>query len=183
MAEAQPILTLDDVLNNYRFYDDGVRLHLGCGSLLYKDFINCDLYYEHPDICKVDATDLSRFEDNSISVIEAQQVLEHFTIVDSQKALEEWFRVLKPGGYLIVSTPDLVEILRYYGDMAKLNPFCWRPALNLIYGSQDRPGMVHQSGYTLDYLIVLLERIGFQVVFSHKYMRGGPAILCIGAKA
>lgn len=47
--------------------------------------------------------DRLRFEDNSVDVIFALEVFEHFS--NPQYALEELRRVLKPGGTLLISTP------------------------------------------------------------------------------
>jgi ubiquinone/menaquinone biosynthesis C-methylase UbiE len=42
--------------------------------------------------------------DESVDVVTAQHVIEH--IADYQQAVAEWFRVLRPGGRLILVTPN-----------------------------------------------------------------------------
>ena len=45
------------------------------------------------------------FEDNSFDTVFATEILEHLSDKDLRKATEELYRVLKPKGYLIVTTP------------------------------------------------------------------------------
>jgi SAM-dependent methyltransferase len=51
-----------------------------------------------------EATDLSTISDNSYDFLLACHVLEH--IANPLKAMEEWKRVLSPGGVLLVIVPD-----------------------------------------------------------------------------
>lgn len=50
-----------------------------------------------------EATDLSVFADNSLDFVFSSHNLEH--IVDTQAALKEWWRVIKPGGHLVLYLP------------------------------------------------------------------------------
>ena len=115
------------------------RLHLGCGSVYLKGYTNIDMqgesvrlrpdfkkhnettrdkYYKWPfranldtdcyDI-RMDCTDLSLYDDNSIDEILAVNLLEHIKKDKMLQACENhWHRVLKPGGLLILDTPDIV---------------------------------------------------------------------------
>jgi len=90
-------------------YTRGRVLDLGCGPWkCYPHFISVDNYSEwqglkwRPDICG-DATDLGIFATNSIDAVFSSHLLEH--IDDYVKALHEWWRVIKIGGYLILYLP------------------------------------------------------------------------------
>jgi ubiquinone/menaquinone biosynthesis C-methylase UbiE len=52
-------------------------------------------------------------------MIYASHVLEHLTMNDSRKALKEWLRVLKPGGYLDVAVPDINQVYLLWKKGAK----------------------------------------------------------------
>lgn len=66
--------------------------------------INAD---KNPDfVC--DLTDMNVIEDNSLNCVVVLEVLEH--VKNPQKALSEIFRVLKPGGEIILSTPFIFHI-------------------------------------------------------------------------
>lgn len=60
-----------------------------------------------PDIV-CDLTDMAVFQDNSVDLFVVLEVLEH--VQNPQKAVNEIFRVLKPGGKVIVSTPFIFQI-------------------------------------------------------------------------
>lgn len=61
------------------------------------------------------------FDDNRFDYVVSDQVLEHIE-GDPFKAIEESFRVLKPGGLAIHTTCLLVGIHRYPGDFWRFTP-------------------------------------------------------------
>lgn len=66
-----------------------------------------------------DATRLP-FEDASFDAVTMFDLLEH--VPDDQSAIDEAFRVLKPGGFLLLSTPNENWKFPYYGFMRRLCP-------------------------------------------------------------
>ena len=62
--------------------------------------------------------DLSResldFPDNTFDAVNSYHLMEHFTPQEAERLMAEMFRVLKPGGILRVSVPDLESICREY---------------------------------------------------------------------
>lgn len=91
-------------------YTRGTGIDVGCGDKkLYDHFIGVDnLNHEQfgwnikPDIIS-EATDLKLFASGSLDFVFSSHVLEH--IEDAPKALKEWFRVLRCGGYLVLYLP------------------------------------------------------------------------------
>lgn len=84
-------------------YPPNSRVNLGCGKDIREGWINCDKY-PGPGVDMVfDLEDGLPFEDNTIWRIEAAHVLEH--IVDWADVVNECFRVLIPGGFLIIRVP------------------------------------------------------------------------------
>ena len=53
---------------------------------------------------------LQRYEDNSVSVVSAFQVIEHISKADLLELLKETYRVLKPNGRIILETPNICNI-------------------------------------------------------------------------
>jgi SAM-dependent methyltransferase len=83
------------------------RLHWGCGEYTPAGWINSDIR-EGPGIdisCSI--FDGLPLEDDSIDYISGQHVLPEIKIYDQVRALEELRRVLRPGGVLRLSLPDL----------------------------------------------------------------------------
>src|SRR4051812_46834575 len=91
----------------------GLALHLGAGKSRIPGLVNCDLYEPTADR-KVDAIDLGEFADGSVELIEHHHMLEHLSLADAQKALREWSRVLRPGGFLVVTCPDILRVCLLY---------------------------------------------------------------------
>ena len=95
---------------------DRIRLNLGADRTQIAGFLSVDFNESvTPDVL-ADVEHLP-FEDNSVDEIYASHVLEHLPF--ESKALQEWLRVLKPGGMLTVAVPDIVQIYYLYKHGAK----------------------------------------------------------------
>ncbi|MDC0490310.1 methyltransferase domain-containing protein [Paracoccaceae bacterium] len=99
-----------------------VNLHLGCGGDNIKGWVNLDLYDfdeadtsrsgSHYDI-KMDIRQLD-LPDNSADKILLVHVMEHFVRWEALKMIRHWYDKLKPGGVLIIETPDLDKCIEWY---------------------------------------------------------------------
>ncbi len=91
-----------------------VLIHLGCGGVAAKGFINVD-GKALPHIHHVaDLSTLPMFETGSADLVYACHVLEHFPQEEQRTVLWEWARVLKPGGVLRIAVPDFDKLLTIY---------------------------------------------------------------------
>lgn len=109
------------------------------------------------------------FGDNVVDKILAVSVLEHFTEVDAGLILQEWHRILLPGGYVIISVPDLIKTAKL---VKKKDTTKW--AISLIYGSQKNIYSYHKWGYTQTTLMDLCLESGFTPqsipnIIKHEY--------------
>ena len=86
-----------------------MRLNLGCGRRPKKGWTNVDVQNFGQEIVS-DLLDLP-LDDEVADEAMAIHVIEHFDVWDSEVALNEWFRVLKPGGQLLVEFPDLRKVI------------------------------------------------------------------------
>jgi SAM-dependent methyltransferase len=105
------VVMLENSLRLTMPFIKGRLLDVGCGRKPYQktffagvtEYIGCDYLSDRsqPDvICS--ALDLT-FPDSSFDTVVSTEVLEH--VPDPQLAFREMCRVVKPGGYIIVSTP------------------------------------------------------------------------------
>lgn len=131
-------------------------LHLGCGQVYKPGYVNVDMFDRSVADERTDLLDLP-FDDGSYDLAEAFQVIEHFDLVHSRYFLAEVYRVLRPGGRLVVETPDLGESLRV---LSRSDPSNSVAILQWIYG-QDSPGLQHKTGFTYSILEGALEDAGF----------------------
>ena len=90
-------------------YTRGHGLDLGCGPFkAWPHFISVDNHDEwgdldwRPDI-EGDCTDLAMFADGGLDFVFSSHLLEHLD--DTEAALREWWRVIRPGGHLVLYLP------------------------------------------------------------------------------
>lgn len=121
------------------------------------DYTTTDLNSPLSDI-KADICNLP-FEDNTYDVILCNHVLEH--IPDDQKAMQELYRVLKPGGWGVFQIPQDLQRERTFEDDNIID----RKERAKIFGQYD-----HVRIYGRDYFDKL-RKAGFEVEevdFTHK---------------
>lgn len=61
---------------------------------------------DHPQNLSGDARNLYWFNDEVLDFVYSSHLLEDFPAEEISKILFEWFRVIKPGGYLVLYGPD-----------------------------------------------------------------------------
>ncbi|MBP6001736.1 MAG: class I SAM-dependent methyltransferase [Flavobacterium sp.] len=113
------------------------------------DYTTTDLYSPLADV-KADICNLP-FEDNTYDIILCNHVLEH--IPDDTKAMQELYRVLKPGGMGIFQIPQDIKRATTFTDDSITDP----KERAKIFGQYD-----HVRIYGMDYFNKL-RSIGFQV--------------------
>jgi predicted SAM-dependent methyltransferase len=100
------------------------------------------------------------FEDGTIAEIFSAATLEHFRRHDQEHILREFFRVLRPGGILRVSTPDLGAIARGIlagEDLAVINQHLFGK-----YKSEETEDYdLHRWMFPAEAMMELLRAIGF----------------------
>lgn len=165
------------------------HLHLGCGKkLLPPPWFNIDKRNDMEfDYCHgegdvidlrhillikcgfrhMDDVDIEEIciEDDSIEEIYACHVLDHLSRNgEVDKALSEWYRVLKPGGVLRVAVSDFEAIVKLYNDGMKLESL-W----GAIVGGQKTEYDQHKCVFDFLTLREHLERSKFIEVKRYNW--------------
>ncbi|MBV9344115.1 MAG: methyltransferase domain-containing protein [Gammaproteobacteria bacterium] len=139
-----------------------MKLHLGCGPRHIPGYIHIDVVnYPHVDhVSSIDS--LSFLKDASVEVIYNCHVLEHFKRREVARVLQEWRRVLVPGGVLRIAVPDFAALCQVYTRTHDLGL-----VIGSIFGRQDYLYNIHYNLFDFESLKAQLEQAGFAEV--HRY--------------
>ena len=97
------------------------KLHLGCGGNIIDGWLNSDLFPLSNDVVHIDVTKTYPFDDETFDYVFSEHMIEHISHAQGQHMLKQCFRVLKHGGKIRISTPDLsFLILLYQSDKSEL---------------------------------------------------------------
>lgn len=156
----------DGLFKNRRGYAEAVQLKLikldlgsgenPAGGIGNKEWIHCDAY-DFP--CIEIVCDLKKlpFEDNYADEIFSSNVIEHFTYEEAPKVLKEWLRVLKPGGKITLTTPDVEYTCKEY---VKGNIFAGVVGMNFL-GKGGFMENTHKSLWDTIQLTYVIGQQGF----------------------
>jgi predicted SAM-dependent methyltransferase len=138
-------------------YSEPVKLNLGCSINYLQNYVNIDIRLEVKADLHIDITQKLPYEDCSVDEVRMVHVIEHVNFVDGQRVIDDVYRVLKEGGLLELSTPNLLYLaeLIVKGEMEKSvqNPY------TIMYGSpEENIYQLHRSAYTPKTLRALLSR-------------------------
>lgn len=106
-----------------------VKLDIGCGKNKREGFIGIDQFpMDGVDIVIDVRSEQLGYENNSVDEINASHFLEHLTAKERVFLLNEFYRVLKPGGIVTIVTPHWASN-RAYGDFTHQ----WPPVSEMFY--------------------------------------------------
>lgn len=159
----------------------GVKLvNLGSGSNLIVEMLNADRS-PHADVF-VDITERLPFPSGSLDGILCEEVIEHLDYLAAIGLRDEILRVLKPGGIIRISTPDLSYLLRMAVSAVAPERMVRAEAETFLGGVPLGPATLrlgainsffyhhgHRCLYNLDGLVELFQAGGFEVYRISSY--------------
>lgn len=156
------------------------RLHLGCGGKRIDGYINVDIF-KAPGVDEIFSMDAIPYQDGTIGGILSEHSLEHLTFEAAELALKEWYRVLKPGGELLLYMPDFENCCKSYLNAPLEDPYFRKTRAwfkQTVYGVQKSQGgepdeaQIHKCGFSKEEIRIVVNRNGFVVDTVENY--GGP---------
>jgi len=137
---------------------NNIKLNVGSGEDVRFGYINIDI---RPVVGTNIILDLEKqdlpFEDNIVSEIVAQDVVEHVEYDRVEYLIKEFYRVLKPSGRLYIRVPDLEQIVSLYRDDYRMLSY-------YIFGGKRHEYDIHKTGFTKVAFSKLLTSVGFKIV-------------------
>lgn len=149
-------------------------LHLGCGDRLLDGWLNVDMI--GADLNLDIATGKLPFLDRHFEAIVTQHVIEHLTLEDELLPLmAECQRILKAGGELWLSTPDMEKVSRSYIDHRCEDMIADRKQRLPDWDLHEYPnqhfmndmfhqGLEHRNLFDFEMLEWMLKKVGFAEV-------------------
>lgn len=145
-AELKQAHNLDDIdvasikgkfgmgLREHLFSENKTKwLDVGCGGNFEEHFFYVDVFpegmisekdrYFRTNIINATESELERM--GKFDLIRMQHVFEHFTPEDGKKVLFNCAQLLNPGGYILISTPDLKKYIAFYQNGTIRDGFDW----------------------------------------------------------
>ncbi|MEK7131252.1 MAG: class I SAM-dependent methyltransferase [Patescibacteria group bacterium] len=151
-----------------------MKIHLGCGGTYLEGYINVDYPPNDQTIMNVKADvyqDINTLEyaDNSLDEIRSHHLFEHFNRVDALKLLAKWRRWLKPGGKLVIETPDYF----WSSVLLPFAPFFFKMRLGRhLFGTQEAAWANHLDFWDKRKFKKVLAKYGFDnFKFKHPLYR------------
>jgi predicted SAM-dependent methyltransferase len=108
-------------------------------------------------------SEMSMFPDDTVTAIYSSHTFEHipyFTNVSALTTLKEWYRVLRPGGRLMVAVPDMRVLAKAILDDS-LDLQDRFQLMKMVFGAQTDDYDFHYAGYDLELLSSFLRSAGF----------------------
>lgn len=161
-------------------------LHVGCGPQTKKNLkgFNSDFWDEirfdinsevRPDIIGT-LTDMSKVGSESVDAIYSSHNIEHIYPHEVPVALSEFFRVLRPNGFVVITCPDLISVCQAITKDKLLEPLYQSPAgpisaIDVIYGHRGYLAsgniyMAHKCGFTYSVLQNSFYEAGFTKTYG-----------------
>jgi predicted SAM-dependent methyltransferase len=152
------------------------RLHIGAGPMRLPGWLNTDLIAGE---VHVDLVRRLPFPDGAFAYVFGEHVIEHLSEDEGEALLAEVHRVLRPGGVVRLTTPDLAKVIAIYQDR---NPEVSRDDYAAFLGEltgrrYDAPAQVlndylrlwgHRHVYDEDDLDRRLRAAGFDAVVRRE---------------
>lgn len=152
-----------------------IRLNLGCGQDIKKNYINIDIY-PFKGVSYIGDIRWLPFPDNCVDEILAIHVIESFYRWELEDVFKEWFGVIKKGGFLDVEFTDLDKCVKQYQKSDKNNPFS--SARCGFYGGQKEEILYvlnyHKYVWRKKEIVQLVKKVGFKKIKEVKNLQHHP---------
>lgn len=151
-------------------------LNLGCGPVLYPEFVNADFFKlltrsPGPHFWGLDLRYPLNCADNYWDGIYTEHTLEHLPPSKTLALLHEIHRTLKSGCWVRIIIPDLAKYVDYYSGKPSDGKFsAWQPRAAALHSVAQK--YFHMSLWDLELMTSCLTRAGFKAINQRAFGEG-----------
>jgi predicted SAM-dependent methyltransferase len=167
------------IISSYLALERHPKLHLGCGAHLLQGWLNADLsLLNRGGRVYVDAREKLPFPSNSFAFIFTEHFISSLTLDQGVSLFREFQRILRPGGVVRTSTPDLAALMDVYlCEQSQYRDYVHWVSKTFLGSSSDSRAMVINNFfygfglrfiYDLETLTWALKQAGFSRVVETK---------------
>jgi predicted SAM-dependent methyltransferase len=106
----------DEIIQRYLTRNSERLLHIGCQDHVIASWLNVDIAPRTEEVMYMDATERFPFPDATFDCIFSEHMIEHIALEKGRFMVSECLRVLKPGGKIRVTTPNLKFLIELYRE-------------------------------------------------------------------
>lgn len=141
------------------------RLHLGCGDHVLDGWANIDAL-GLSGVIPWDLTNPLPVAESTVDFIFSEHFIEHITLEQGRRLVADCHRVLRPGGVVRLSTPDLMKLVEEYlaDRVDEWTDVNWTPATPCQLVNEAVRQWGHQFIYDFSELDLMLRAAGFREV-------------------
>lgn len=152
-----------------------LKLHLGCGEKYLEGYVNIDYPDTEQRVIKTKADVFSdmrslSYPEGTVDEIRSHHLFEHFSRAEALKLLVRWRSWLKPGGLLVIETPDFSASAALF-----LTTTSMRRRFQLarhIFGSEEAGWATHKDYWDGQKFSFVLKKFGFTDIKVRGYRNG-----------
>lgn len=148
-----------------------LNLNLGCGQHTMHGWHNIDLV-DYPMIIKHDLSQglPNNYQEYSVDFIYTEHFIEHITRDQAILLLKDCYRVLRVGGAIRISTPNLGSLIEdYRNNFIKRFEGAWEPKTRCAMINEGMRLWGHQYLYDYEEILILLTECGFKDIRKKEY--------------
>lgn len=147
-----------------------IKIEVGSGNNPRQGYLSCDIR-DLPNVDYVTKADELPFGNGTVDELYSRHVIEHFTLKEFLKTLQEWNRVLSKSGVIYIICPNLNwhlnQILKgnhnsLYEKSSGKNDRFW--GFGSLFGWQQDEYDIHKFGYYFELLRDILIEFGFSEI-------------------
>ena len=103
-----------ELIDKYVSAEEVRKLHIGCGEKTIDGWLNADFFPSSPTVLHLDATKHFPMGDQQFDYVFSEHMIEHIPYPQGFFMLSECYRILREGGKIRITTPNLEFLIDLY---------------------------------------------------------------------